>query len=257
MKVTVIIPARLAAVRFPGKPLAKIIDKPMIQWVYERASQAQVDEVIVATDSKEIFDAVEAFGGRAVMTRHDHPNGSARIAEVAEKLSSDIIINVQGDEPTIHPGSIDMVVQPFLAGMDVEMTTLAEPIRKHSEIFNPNMVKVVRNAVGNALYFSRAPIPYFKHQGMSGPTWSEQNGARGMHFRHIGIYGYRRDFLLRYTANPITDLEEFEGLEQLRALHMGARIHVGLSQFSSIGVDTPNDLILAETFLKKEEGNQS
>ncbi len=222
----------------------------MIQWVYERSSAASVDRVIVATDSTEILDAVRAFGGEAVMTRADHENGSQRIAEVAATLDSDLIVNVQGDEPTIHPGAVNAVQAPLEAEPQLEMATLAEPIKNHEDLFNPNVVKVTFNKAGRAMYFSRSPIPFVKHEGMNQIRW-EPGLAHG-HYRHVGIYAYRREFLLQYVAEPPCSLERMEGLEQLRALYMGARIQVAASEWPSIGVDTPADVPRAEAFLIEE-----
>ncbi|CAM2064583.1 3-deoxy-manno-octulosonate cytidylyltransferase [Sulfidibacter corallicola] len=255
MKATVIIPARMAATRFPGKPLSKILEKPMIQWVYEACSRATVDRVIVATDSFEIVEAVKSFGGEYHVTRDDHPNGTSRIAETAATIDSDIVINVQGDEPAIHPEDIEAVVTPLRANPALEMSTLAEPIQDPEDLFNPNVVKLVRNKAHHAMYFSRAPIPYVKHAGMHGPTFP--TSPHITHYRHIGIYGYRRSFLLRYVAAEPCALEDIEGLEQLRALDMGASIYVGLARHASIGVDTPADLIKAERFLAASTNQHS
>lgn len=250
MKVTVLIPARMAATRFPGKPLAIINGKPMIQWVYERSAASAADAVIVATDSLEILGAVRAFGGKAVKTRDDHSNGTMRIAEVAEQLDSDIIVNVQGDEPTIRSEAVDAVIKPMRENPNLEMATLAEPITSHEDLFSPHVVKVVLDKHQCALYFSRSPIPFVKHEGMDHIGW--QPGIDAGHLRHVGIYAYRRDFLLDYVREPACALEQHEGLEQLRALHMGARIQVAASRWPTIGVDTPQDVARAETYLKKE-----
>jgi len=250
MKVTVLIPARMAATRFPGKPLSKILGKPMIQWVYERSQRANVDDVVVATDSLEIREAVLAFGGKCELTRDDHPNGTSRIAEVASNLATDIVINVQGDEPGIHPQVIDAVVEPFRSQPDLEMTTMAAVMENHEDVFNPNIVKVVFNRKSRALYFSRAPIPYGRHQGMNTPRFPA--APHLVHHRHIGIYGYRKPFLMRYAVEPPCALESIEGLEQLRALDMGATIYVGITTHTAIGVDEPADLEKAASFLVNE-----
>lgn len=250
MKVTVIIPARMAATRFPGKPLAKIGQKPIIQWVFERCKMAGVDRVIVATDSSDIADAVTAFGGEYHMTRADHPNGTSRIAEVAEVIDADIIINVQGDEPAIHPNVIHAVVTPFKTQKHLEMATMANPIKNHQDLFNPHIVKVVMNRYHHALYFSRAPIPYFKHQGMHSPRFP--HAPEATYYKHIGVYAFRKSFLLRFAAEPPCALESLEGLEQLRALDMGATIHVGITDHTSIGVDEPEDLAKARDYLARE-----
>lgn len=253
MKVSILIPARMAATRFPGKPLFKINGKPMIQWVYERAALAGADDIIVATDSEQIFACVQAFGGKARMTRADHENGTQRIAEVAKDLDAEVVINVQGDEPCIHPNAIEAVVHRLQEQPSLEMATLAEEIRDPEMIFNPNVVKLVMDAHNRALYFSRAPIPYRKHAGMSGPTWPHEAESSPTYLRHIGVYGYRTDFLLRYVSEPPCALEQIEGLEQLRALYMGASIGVSMTQHPSIGVDTPADVARAEEYLKQAE----
>lgn len=250
MKVTVLIPARMAATRFPGKPLSKILGKPMIQWVYERSKLANVDHVVVATDSQEIQRAVFEFGGNCKLTRDDHLNGTSRIAEVAATLDSDVIVNVQGDEPGIHPQVINDVTDPFRDRPGLEMATMAVPISHHEDIFNPNIVKVVLDRNHHALYFSRAPIPYQRHSGMHNPHFPNTTGMK--HLRHIGIYAYRKSFLMRYAAQPPCTLESAEGLEQLRALDMGATIYVGITQHTAIGVDTPADLEKAASFLVNE-----
>jgi len=254
MKVTVIIPARMAATRFPGKPLTLINGKPMIRWVVERSTASIAERVIVATDSTEILEAVRGFGGEAVMTRSDHENGTQRIAEVAESLDSDVIVNVQGDEPTIRGEAVDAVCRPMAEDDALEMATLAEPITVHERIFDPHVVKVVLDGKGDALYFSRAPIPFVKHPTMTRVDWPV--GAGEGHLRHVGIYAYRREFLLRYVAEPACALERLEGLEQLRALFMGARIRVEMSHWPTVGVDTPADVAEAESFLINEHGGR-
>ncbi len=252
MKTSILIPARMAATRFPGKPLSLINGRPMIEWVYRRAVQAQIGPVIVATDSPEIVACVNGFGGDARLTRSDHENGTQRIAEIAAGLDADLIINVQGDEPCIHPSAIQAVAARLAADPSLEMATLAEEIDDPALVFNPNVVKLVVDQRERALYFSRAPIPYRKHVGMNGPTWPGSEGVLGT-LRHVGIYGYQKAFLLRYVAHPPCALEQLEGLEQLRALFMGASIGVSLTQHPSIGVDTPSDVARAEAYLKKEE----
>ena len=249
MKVSILIPARMAATRFPGKPLSKISGKPMIQWVWERACASRADRVIVATDSSEIFDAVQSFGGEAMMTASTHENGTQRIAEVAAQIETDLVINVQGDEPAILPQSINSVIEPLIQSPDLEMSTLACPITGE-RLFDPNLVKVVTDKQGDALYFSRSPIPFRKHAGMDRIHWETLQDD--VHLQHIGVYGFQRDFLLRYVAEPPCALERIEGLEQLRALYMGARIHVEVVQHASVGVDTPEDIPRAEQFLKQQ-----
>lgn len=235
MKVVAILPARFASTRFPGKPLVDIAGKPMIQHVYERTSlTASVDRVIVATDDQRIFDAVEAFGGEAQMTRDDHPSGTDRLAEVAARIDADLIVNVQGDEPLIDPEMIDAAIAPLLEDPAIVMGTLKTRLDDSGEYANPNVVKVVTDRDGFALYFSRAAIPH----GRDLAAGSVPDRV----FKHIGLYVYRRDFLLRYPSLPETPLEQLEKLEQLRALEHGYRIRVVETDRQSIGVDTPEDV---------------
>ena len=231
MKALCIIPARYASTRLPGKPLRDIAGKPMIVRVYERAVQAKrVQDVVVATDDERIRTAVEEHGGRAVMTRTDHATGTDRLAEVAEKMTDyDLIINVQGDEPLIDPAVIDALVEPFLVDETLPMATAKTLLMDEEEIVNPNNVKVITDLSGNALYFSRARIPYARNEGAKV-------------YKHIGIYAYRRDFLLSYARMAQTPLERSESLEQLRALENGHRIHVIETDAVFIGVDTEEDL---------------
>ena len=231
MKVLCIIPARYASTRLPGKPLREIAGKPMIVRVYERALQARfVQDVVVATDDERIRTVVEAHGGHAVMTGADHATGTDRLAEVAEKMTDyDLIINVQGDEPLIEPSVIDALVEPFLADDRLAMATAKTEITDEEEQENPNNVKVITDKSGNALYFSRARIPYARVPGAKV-------------YKHIGIYAYRRDFLLAYARMAQTPLELSESLEQLRALENGYRIRVVETDAVFIGVDTEEDL---------------
>lgn len=239
MGVTVIIPARYASTRFPGKPLAELCGKPMVQWVYERSSLCEaVDRVIVATDDQRIANAVVAFGGDVVMTRAGHATGTDRLAEVAEGLDDELIVNVQGDEPLIDPAMIQAAVAPLLNDQSIPMGTLRAPLTSLDEFRNPNVVKVVTDRAGFALYFSRAPIPYPRDfAAQLEQRWSELATAK-----HVGLYVYRRSFLLDYPHLPKTPLEEQECLEQLRALEHGYRIHVATTDLVGQGVDTPADL---------------
>lgn len=239
MVVTAIIPARFASTRFPGKPLADLMGKPMIQWVYERTMQAKVvNRVIVATDDRRIYDAVQTFGGEAVMTRSDHPTGTDRLAEVASSLKCDLIVNVQGDEPLIDPAMIEAAVRPLLNDPAIAMGTLKTPIRDSRECLSPHVVKVVTDQNDFALYFSRSLIPFPRdfYEEM------EANPLKVGAFKHIGLYVYRRDFLIDYPRLPSTPLERTESLEQLRALEHGYRIKVVTTDLISHGVDTPEDL---------------
>ena len=231
MKALCIIPARYSSTRLPGKPLKDICGKPMICRVYERAKLARsVDEVIVATDDERILRAVEFNHGRAMMTRADHKTGTDRLAEVAEKFPDvDIIVNVQGDEPLIESSLIDELIAQF-DDENLQMATVAVELSDEDEMKNPNNVKVVIDKKNNALYFSRSLIPYPRNVGKSKV------------FKHIGIYAYRRNFLLEYSKMPSTPLEESESLEQLRALENGYKIRVIKSDCKFIGVDTEEDL---------------
>lgn len=233
-----IIPARYAAVRFPGKALAEIAGKPMIQHVYERARQvALFSDVLVATDDARIFDAVQQFGGSARMTSSEHRSGTDRIAEVAREFDADIVVNVQGDEPLIQPAMIAEAMQPLLDDEDAAIGTLKHAISAPEELFDPNVVKVVTDQRGRALYFSRSPLPHVKEQDMRGAGFQP-----GRFFRHVGLYAFRRDALFRFIELPQTPLEQLEGLEQLRALEHGYPIAVAETTHASIGVDTPEDV---------------
>jgi len=227
---TVLIPARYASTRLPGKPLADIGGRPMVEHVYRRAAAARlVDAVVVATDDERVRRAVEAFGGIACMTRADHQSGTDRLAEAASGLPCEVVVNVQGDEPLLAPEAIDEAVAALLEDPSTQMATLCRPIGEPSEFEDPNVVKVVRDRSGFALYFSRAPIPYPRR-------------AADPALKHIGLYVYRREFLLRLAALEPTPLEAAESLEQLRALEHGFRIRVVESAHDSVGVDTPADL---------------
>jgi 3-deoxy-manno-octulosonate cytidylyltransferase (CMP-KDO synthetase) len=230
--VIAIIPARYASTRLPGKALADIGGRPMIEHVYRRASEARsVSSVIVATDDERIHRAVTAFGGIARMTSPRHPSGTDRLAEVAASLACSIVVNVQGDEPLIEPSIIDAAVEPLQADPALQMSTLRRPLERRADIENPNITKVVVDRDGYALYFSRTPIPYVRPGAPPAPTWG-----------HVGLYVYRRDCLLRLASLPPTDLERSEALEQLRALEHGIRIKAIETTHELIGVDTPEDL---------------
>jgi 3-deoxy-manno-octulosonate cytidylyltransferase (CMP-KDO synthetase) len=239
MSAVVIIPARYSSTRFPGKPLALLNDKPLIQHVYENSKGSRLaSDVIVATDSKRILKKVLSFGGKAVMTSKSHVSGTDRIAEVASGTNYDIIVNVQGDEPLIRPQMIDAVIE-LLADKRASIGTLAKKIESPKEILDPNVVKVTFDAEGFALYFSRAPIPYHRQE------WKNLKTLTGSHFtvyKHIGIYSYRKDVLMKLSRLKPSALEQIEKLEQLRALENGMRIKVGETEFQTIGVDTPEDI---------------
>jgi len=240
MRTAAVIPARYASSRFPGKPLADLAGKTMIQRVYERAARARlVDRVLVATDDDRIREAVRAFGGEVVMTRADHPTGTDRIAEAVAGLDVEVIANVQGDEPLLDPAEIDGVVAPLLEDPALVMSTMASPITDPRDVADPGVVKVVMDRRGRALYFSRHPIPFYR-------------SGTGPHYKHFGLYGYRREFLLRYAALEPTPLEQAEALEQLRALEHGYDIQVVVSPHDSVSVDTPEDLERVLEILRRE-----
>ena len=239
-----VIPSRWGSTRFPGKSLAMISGKPMIQWVVERVKLAKkLDAVIVATDDQRIADCVQALklsDVQVAMTRSDHPTGTDRIAEAVQALDADAIINVQGDEPLIDPLLIDQLADVISSG-DWDMATAATPITDEAEITDPSVVKALFNRHGQALYFSRATIPHIREP--------DSASKGGIYWRHIGIYAYRRDYLLKLVAEPPCALENLEKLEQLRALDMGCRMNVIKTQDFGIGVDTPADIARAEALL--------
>ena len=239
-KTAVVIPARYASTRFPGKPLAVLAGKPMIQHVCEKANASCADLVMVATDDKRIFDAVEGFGSRAVMTRSDHPSGTDRIFEAIRDTDAQIIINVQGDEPLIPTSVIDRLIELMQQNPELDMATVAVPADRAK--MTENNVKVVFTSEGKALYFSRADIPFLRSGGVEAPMWL-----------HWGIYAYRRAALEKFVSPPPGSLENCEKLEQLRALENGMSIYVLTSDLSSIGVDTPEDLERAEAKIRELE----
>jgi 3-deoxy-manno-octulosonate cytidylyltransferase (CMP-KDO synthetase) len=237
MKTAVVIPARYASTRLPGKPLLRETGKYLVQHVYERACQAQgVDQVIVATDDPRIAAAVRGFGGRVEMTRRDHTSGGDRVAEVARRLDADCVVNLQGDEPLIEPSAIEMLIR-LVGETDADMATLAAPLLSVEQWRNPNCVKVVCDAAGQALYFSRSPIPFVR----DGQPDFRLRPPRFL--QHLGIYAYRRRFLLTVADLPPHPLELLEKLEQLRVLAHGRRIQVGVVGQSTPGVDTYDDYL--------------
>ena len=242
MKTVAVIPARYGSTRFPGKPLALILGRPMIQWTYERAAASQADEVIVATDDQRIFDCVESFGGRAVMTASDHPTGTDRIAEAVKDIDCELIINLQGDEPLLPTEVIDDLIQLMKSRQEVQMGTVG--VKKpfsNSAYTNPNNVKIVLDNSGRALYFSRAPIPYLRNDADEDQSM----------YLHWGIYAYRRQLLYDFITWPQGSLEKVESLEQLRALENGIDILVALTDQESVGVDTPEDIAAVEKLLSQ------
>jgi 3-deoxy-manno-octulosonate cytidylyltransferase (CMP-KDO synthetase) len=231
-KILGVIPARFASSRFPGKVLAQISSKTMLQHVYERASLARyLTATIIATDDERVYEAARSFGARVRMTRADHLSGTDRVAEAASAENAEIVVNIQGDEPLIDPAAIDAAILPLAHDSEIVMSTLKKKIEDPREIADPNVVKVVTDRAGDAIYFSRCPIPYER----------DQTGSR-THFKHIGLYVYRRDFLMGYSALPVGPLEQAERLEQLRALENGYPIRVVETEYESLGVDTPEDL---------------
>ena len=239
IKTAAVIPARYGSTRFPGKVLAELCGKPMIQWVYEKAAASIADEVIIATDDPKVAKAVEGFGGRAVMTSPNHPSGTDRISEAVQGLDCGIIINVQGDEPLIPTSVIDGLIRKMQEDASIEMSTVAVP-RLRSEIENdPNKVKVVFDERNFALYFSRSIVPYLREGGKDAKT-----------YLHWGIYGYRRDILKKLVRLAPSPLEQCEKLEQLRALEHGIPISVVLTSHRGVGVDTPADAVRVEKLLR-------
>lgn len=237
-----VIPARHASSRFPGKALALIAGKPMIQHVYERAIRARyLSEVVVATDDERIFQAARAFGAPVRMTSASHASGTDRVAEVASASAAELVVNIQGDEPLLDPDAIDVAVLPLAGDPDLVMGTLKKRIEDPGELANPNVVKVVTDLAGNAIYFSRSTIPHPRADAAPRDT---------VFYKHIGLYVYRRDFLLQYPDLPVGPLERAERLEQLRALENGYRIRVAETEYESFGVDTPQDLQRVATWLQ-------
>jgi len=238
-----IIPARYASSRLPGKPLVPLCGKPMIQHVWERVRRAShVSRVVVATDDERVRHAVEAFGGEAVMTRADHRSGTERVAEVAAASKAEILVNVQGDEPLIEPAAVDAAVEILLDDASVLVGTLAVPIAGPGGVMDPNVVKVVRDFNGNALYFSRAPIPWIRGDG---------ERVHSHHLKHIGLYVFRREALLEFPTFPQGELEKLEQLEQLRWLENGYKIRVAETSHDSVSVDVAEDVPRAEKLLRE------
>jgi len=238
-KVIGVVPARWASTRFPGKPLALIAGKPLLRRVYEQCLKAQkLDHVLIATDDQKIRVAAESWGAEVVMTSPKHPTGSDRLAEVAKNLKCDVVVNIQGDEPLIKPSMIDSLIQSLLDDKTVVVSTLARKIVEAADLDNPNVVKVVFDQNNRALYFSRFCIPFEREK-------------KADHFKHFGIYAYRRLFLLKFVQMKPSRIEEIEKLEQLRVLENGYGIKVVLTQSDSIGVDVPEDITRVEQVLRK------
>jgi 3-deoxy-manno-octulosonate cytidylyltransferase (CMP-KDO synthetase) len=242
-KVVVVIPARYGSTRLPGKPLVSIAGKPMIQRVFERARLAQrVNQVIVATDDERIVKAVETFGGEVRMTRSDHRTGTERVAEVAAHVEGDVFVNVQGDEPLLDPAAVDTAVTSLLEEPKASIATVATPIKTPADIMDPNVVKTVLDFEGNAIYFSRAPIPWVRDSGSK---------VLARHLKHLGLYVFDRQALLEYPTLPPGELERIEQLEQLRWLENGWKIRVAEVEHDAISVDVPEDVARVEKLLQK------
>jgi 3-deoxy-manno-octulosonate cytidylyltransferase (CMP-KDO synthetase) len=253
MAVVAIIPARYGSTRLPGKPLARIGGKPMIQHVYESTSKAKgLDRVLVATDDRRIEETVRGFGGEVLMTSKHHASGTDRLAEVARKIKADWFVNVQGDLPFIQSDTIARAVRPMCRDHSIPMGTIGAPIFDEAQWRDPNIVKVLTDRKGFALYFSRSPIPYVRNGTVDLNGNKVRRGSRRRLWgsRHVGLYVYRRDFLLKFARLRPTALEQIESLEQLRALVYGYRIFVVAADEWSVEVDTPEDLAKAENYLK-------
>ncbi len=244
MDVIGVIPARYSATRFHGKLLADLCGKPVIQHTWENAKKSKsIEDLIIATDDKRIFNAAKGFGAKVVYTSKAHKSGSDRLTEVTSSIDTKVVVNIQADEPLIRPAMMDDVVSPLLKSKDIEMTTLCRKIRKEHELFDTNIVKVVMDRRGFALYFSRATIPYKPR--------SITNGQRlTNHYKHIGLYAYTKDFLFTFKSLPQSRLERIEKLEQLRVIENGYRIKVVETRFDTIGIDTPGDLLKATELIK-------
>jgi len=244
--VLAIIPARFGSSRLPGKPLASIAGKPMIQHVVERVRRAQlVKSILVATDDERIKRAVEGFGGQAILTRPDHRTGTDRVAEVAAHVDAGIYVNIQGDEPLIDPATVDAVVSAMLEDVSVQIAAPCAAITQPNEIMDPNIVKVARDFDGNSLYFSRAPIPWVR---------DTKTTVAARHWKHIGLYAFRRDTLLEFPTLPPGELEHIEQLEQLRWLENGFRIRTVETDYDAVSVDVPADIERVEKLLREQRG---
>ena len=251
-KILAVIPARYASSRFPGKALALLDSRTMLEHVYQRVSMARyLSSVIIATDDDRIAREARRFGARVQMTRSDHLSGTDRVAEVASAFDdAELVVNIQGDEPLIDPDAIDTAVLPLLEEPAIPMGTLKKRIEDPREISDPNVVKVVTDRFENAIYFSRSTIPFPRDPAGLGADGCEGAGSIVTHYKHIGLYVYRRDFLLRYSGFPVGALEKTEKLEQLRALENGFKIRVVETDYESLGVDTPADLERVEALFR-------
>jgi 3-deoxy-manno-octulosonate cytidylyltransferase (CMP-KDO synthetase) len=251
VKITAIIPARYSSTRLPGKPLIDIKGKPLIQYVYERVKASSVQQVIVATDDERIVETVRRFGGEVVLTSPNHRSGSERVAEVAAGVEADIVVNAQGDEPLIQPEDIDRAIIPFTQDPSIVVTTLITRLENSADFYNPHVVKVVVGHDGYALYFSRSPIPYPRNllektnnESLTGFEFIKQLEKKELqaYWQHIGLYAFRKNFLLKLRTLPPSTLEEQERLEQLRILENGYKIKTVMCSAPSLGIDTPEDV---------------
>lgn len=240
MKFLGVIPSRYASTRLEGKPLKDICGHTMVEWVYKRALKSKLDGVVVATDDERIVDQVKSFGGNVILTRKDHINGTSRIAEVCETYTDyDVIVNIQGDEPLIEPDMINSIIDSFIEDNTIPMSTLKYKLTDMAEIENPNAVKVVTDKNDFAIYFSRSVIPYPRNLNMNN------------YYKHVGIYGYKRDFVMEYAKMASTSLELSESLEQLRVLENGYKIKVLETPYKIIGVDTQEELERVREYITK------
>ena len=240
MKFLGVIPSRYASTRLEGKPLKDICGHTMVEWVYKRALKSKLDGVVVATDDERIVDEVKSFGGNVILTRKDHINGTSRIAEVCETyIDYDVIVNIQGDEPLIEPDMINSIIDSFVEDNTIPMSTLKYKLTDMAEIENPNAVKVVTDKNDFAIYFSRSVIPYPRNLNMDN------------YYKHVGIYGYKRDFVMEYAKMASTPLELSESLEQLRVLENGYKIKVLETPYKIIGVDTQEELERVREYITK------
>lgn len=239
-----IIPARYGATRFDGKLLADLCGKPVIQHTWENAKKSKsIEDLIIATDDKRIYNAAKGFGAKAIYTSKAHKSGSDRLTEVISSIDTNIVVNIQADEPLLHPSMIDDVVSPLLKNKDIQMTTLCHRIKDEYELFDRNVVKVIRDRKGFAMYFSRSAIPYKPR--------STNNGHRvSNHYKHIGLYAYTKDFLFTFKSLPQSPLEKIEKLEQLRVIENGYKIKVIETKYDTVGIDIPEDLVKATEVIK-------
>lgn len=242
MKFLGVIPSRYASTRLEGKPLKDICGHTMVEWVYKRALKSKLDKVVIATDDERIMNEVKSFGGNAILTRVDHLNGTSRIAEVCETYTDyDVIVNIQGDEPLIEPDMINVIIDSFIEDNTIPMSTLKYKLTDMEEIENPNAVKVITDKNGFAIYFSRSVIPYPRKLDIDN------------YYKHVGIYGYKRDFVMEYAKMPSTPLELSESLEQLRVLENGYKIKVIETPYKIIGVDTQEELDRVRKYIEEHK----